>query len=107
MATRPLSGSRALTLPPVQTTRSWRGSSAWSRTRSSRSASSTALRRRPGTGLGAEPLEHAHHVILAASEVVVEPDVLAVQHLVRRLVRGDRLVDDVAEPGHRLGRVDD
>src|SRR5450756_2462197 len=100
MATRPVSGSRTLTLPPVQTTRLWRGSSWCSR------ASSTFCASSIGSGLGAWPagpclgskrLEGLHHVVPAPAEVVVELDVLAVEGVVRDAVGLDRLEDAVLE----------
>src|SRR5665811_790344 len=110
MTTRPVSGSRMLTLPPVQTTRLWRGSSWCSRASSTFCASSigSGLGTWPaGPCLGSKRLEGLHHVVPAPAEVVVELDVLAVEGVVRDAVGLDGLEDAVLEARHRARRVGD
>ncbi len=61
-----------------------------------------------GTGglrLRAQAAQDLHDVVLAAAEVVVQPDVLTVEDVVGRAVRRARLVDHVLEPRHRPRRV--
>src|SRR4030042_4959632 len=99
MTTSPLAPSRALTLPLVQATRLLRGSSWLSATSSTLSDSSivSPSGRAPLRFDGLQPL---HHIVGAASKVVMQEHVFGEQSVIDQLVGFNGMVAFRAQPGH-------
>src|SRR4030065_1692637 len=101
MTTNPDSGSRPLTLPEVQATRLWRGSSAFKWQISLRSRLSNMLH------LSFDLLKSFHHIVLTTSEIIVQAQVFSKELLVDFLVFGDGLEGLDFEMRHSLGGIVD
>src|SRR5215208_3746213 len=101
MTMSPDAASRPLRFPLVQATRLRRGNS-WCRTATSSRRACSLMARLIGPPL--DYLQVLHHVVLPATEIVVQGPVLAVQRVVRYPVFLDGLVSVRAQLAHLLGR---